>query len=87
MDKLNDQIIIVFVGIGVLWLMTKRWFWIALFFLGAVASLFAIVASLIRFEILSAIGFSFLMLICWVIGLAVASSGKPREQTDSSLRQ
>ena len=75
MSDLDRQIVIVFLGIGTLWLMTKRWFWVLLFGLGALASFFAMVASVINYQILGAVGFFCLMLICKVITVGIASSG------------
>jgi hypothetical protein len=48
-----------------LWLITQRWFWMLAFFTGGLASCFAMLASIIYFQILGALGFFFLMAICW----------------------
>ncbi len=50
-----------------LFLMTKRRFWAFAFWLAALASFFSMVASVIHFQILGAIGFFVLMSICEVI--------------------
>jgi hypothetical protein len=42
-------------------------FWIQLFFLGAVASFFAMVACAIQLQMLGAIGFLVLMITSWLI--------------------
>jgi hypothetical protein len=48
-----------------IYLMTRLWFWLWLFFLGALASAFATLASIIHFQILGAVGFFILMSVCW----------------------
>jgi ABC-type multidrug transport system permease subunit len=48
-------------------LITQRWFWLLVFFFATLASFFAMVASVIHFEILGAIGFFILMGICGVV--------------------
>ena len=70
-----ENVILVCLGIGALWLATQRWFWALLFFVGALASFFAMAASVIHFQILGAVGFFFLMCICWAICASVASGG------------
>jgi len=47
---------------------TRRSFWSWLFFLGAAASFFAMVASAIQLRMLGAIGFLVLMTASWLIG-------------------
>lgn len=59
--------IMVCLGIGALLLVTQRWFWLILGFVGALASFFAMAASVIHFQILGAVGFFFLMCICGLI--------------------
>jgi len=44
----------------IIYLVTKRWAWILLFGIGALASVFALLASIIHFQILGAVGFFFL---------------------------
>ncbi len=58
--------------IGLL-LVTQKWFWTLALFLGVIASLFAMIASIFHFEILAALGFFILMVICIFI-LAVLSN-------------
>jgi hypothetical protein len=48
-------------------LATQRWFWILALFLAGLAALFAMIASIIHFQILWAIGFFILMTLCWGI--------------------
>ena len=59
-------------GLIALWLLTQPWFWIAVLFLGALASFFAVLASIIHFEILGAVGFFILMAGC-LYGLSLFS--------------
>lgn len=54
-------------------LITQRWFWVLVFFFSALASFFAMLASIIRFEILGALGFFVLMMICLGILGAISS--------------
>ena len=60
-------LILIVLGIGAIYLMTRRWFWMVAFFFGALASLFSIIASIIHFQILGAVGYFVLMIICWFI--------------------
>lgn len=53
-------------------LITQRWFWTLVFFFAGLASLFAMIASVIHFQILGALGFFVLMVICF--GLLDATS-------------
>ena len=48
-------------------LLTQRWVWATIFFLGGAASLFAAFVSIIYSEILVAIGFLFLWLFLWTL--------------------
>ena len=70
----NTTVILIVIGVGALALMTQRWFWALVGGLGALASFFAMVASVIHFQILGAMGFFFLMCICGGI-LSVATDG------------
>jgi len=54
-----------------LFLMTQRWFWVLVCFFAGLASLFAMIASIIHFQILGAIGFFVLMSICFGIFSAI----------------
>lgn len=60
-------LILITLGVGVIYLFTRRWFWRVAFFFGALASLFSMIASIIHFQILGALGFFVLMVICWFI--------------------
>jgi len=46
------------------WLMTRRWFWVLALFLGALAAFFATLASIVHFQILGALGFA---VLAWVL--------------------
>ena len=45
-------------------LIFQRWFWLLVFFFPGLASFFAMCASVIHFQILAALGFFVLMVIC-----------------------
>ena len=62
---------LVVIGIIALILMSQRWFWVLAFGLGALASFFAMVASVIHFQILAAMGFFILMAILGGIASAI----------------
>ena len=49
-----------------LFLLTRWWFWLLAFGIGAVAAAFSTLASIIHFQILWAMGYAFLLLICWI---------------------
>jgi len=53
-------------------LITQRWFWALAFLLGALASCFAMIASVIHFQILGAMGFFVLMLFLFSCMAAVS---------------
>lgn len=55
-------------------LITQRWFWLVAFSFGALASLFAMVASVIHFHIFAAVGFFVLASICGGIASALAEA-------------
>jgi hypothetical protein len=63
---MGTVIAIAVLAAGVL-LITQRWFWVLGFFTAALASGFAMLASIVHFQILWAVGFFFLMIICWGI--------------------
>jgi hypothetical protein len=63
-----DIIVLALLGVAAVALMTQRWFWILLFFFGALTSFFAMVASAIHFQLLGAVGFLVLMSISGAIG-------------------
>lgn len=60
-------------GLGVLLvvLVTQRWFWLLAFGIGGLAAAFSTLASIFHFQILGALGFFFLTIICWMITAAI----------------
>jgi len=66
------EIVLIVIGILAILLLFQRWFWILLFGLSGLASCFAMLASIIHFQILGAIGFFILMMILWGITSAIA---------------
>lgn len=67
-------VVALIVGAGVIWLMTQRWFWVLVFFVGALAAGFAMLASIIHFQILAAVGLFFVMMICWGLAAGIAEA-------------
>lgn len=63
---------LVILAIGLLFLAFQRWFWFCVFALGALASVFAVIASIIHFQILGAVGFCILAMILWGLTIAIA---------------
>jgi hypothetical protein len=55
-------------------LITQRWFWMLVFGIGGLAAAFSTLASIFHFQILWALGFFFLAIICYVIFVVAASS-------------
>jgi hypothetical protein len=51
-----------------------RWFWVIVFFFAGLGSLFAMIASIINFQILGALGFFVLMIICYLIYSVISDS-------------
>jgi len=72
MSEDNWIVVAVFISVLVgIYLITRRWFWIWVFFFSGLASLFAMVASVIHFQILPALGFFVLMVVCYFIFAAI----------------
>jgi hypothetical protein len=65
-------VILIIFGIIALVLITQRWFWLLAFGIGGLASIFAMVASIIHFQILGALGFFVLSSVCWNIVGAIS---------------
>lgn len=57
-------LVICAIGIG-LYLITHAWFWCAVFGLCALASLFSMLASIVAFQIIGALGFLLLTFLSW----------------------
>jgi hypothetical protein len=70
-----EKVVLFCIAIAALWLMGQRWFWTLLFFVGALASFFAMVASVIHFQILGAVGFFFLMAVFGALQAWVQDGG------------
>lgn len=68
-----EALFAIVLGLAALWLLAQSWFWIVALFLAGLASCFAMLASIIHFEIIGAIGFFLLMAIFWGIPLAIAA--------------
>lgn len=58
-------------------LMFKRGFWIFSIGIGSVMSCLALLDALIHFQIIVAIGYFFLMLVCWAIAREIANGHIP----------
>jgi hypothetical protein len=54
--------------------MTQRWFWVLVFFVAGLASCFAMLASIIHFQILGAASFFVLMAVCWGFAGGIAGA-------------
>ena len=61
----------------VILLLTQRWSWVIIFFLAGAASVIAAFVSIIYTEILVALGFLLLWLICWTIMVAISDGYAP----------
>lgn len=71
---MDTNAILIILGIASIYLMTRKWFWIAAFGIGALASAFATLASIVHFQILGALGFFFLAAICGFVASLILSS-------------
>ncbi len=60
--------------IGVVFLLFLRWLWVVVFFASGWAACFSMLASIIHFKILAAVGFYFLMHICWRFAAEIAAA-------------
>jgi len=65
MEPDNTNFWILMFSLLAIYLICQRRFWLWLFFIGALASVFACLASIISFNILGALGFFFLTFILW----------------------
>jgi len=68
---MNENIMIGIFIITAIFLATQRWFWAMLFGVGALASFLSIFASVIKFQILPAVGFVVLTMVLLGITAAV----------------
>jgi hypothetical protein len=69
-----ETVLIVGFAVLAIVLITQRWFWLILFGVGGLAAAFSTLASIFHFQILGALGYFFLTIICWGIA-AVISDG------------
>jgi hypothetical protein len=67
---------LIIAGLICLVIVLQRWFWLLVFGISGLAACFALLASIIHFQILGALGFFFLMIICWSIAGAIAKGYK-----------
>jgi hypothetical protein len=63
-EQVMNVVIILALLAGGLYVATFRGFWLAAVAIGGLASLFAMLASIIHFQILGALGFAFLVAVC-----------------------
>ncbi|WLQ15630.1 hypothetical protein O5O45_06835 [Hahella aquimaris] len=68
------DVILLILGVAALFLITQRWFWVLVFGLGTLASAFTVIASVIHFQILGAVGFTVLTFILWAITVMILGS-------------
>jgi len=69
---MDEKTILIILAVIAIILITQRWFWILAFGLCTLASGFTVIASVIHFQILAAVGFTVLTFILWVITAAIA---------------
>ena len=62
-----ETAIIISLVLIALFLASRWWFWAAAFGIGGLASAFATLASIFHFQILGALGFCFLAMVCFAI--------------------
>jgi hypothetical protein len=67
------EIVLIGLLVGAIVLMLQRWFWLLVFGISALASCFAMLASIVHFQILGALFFFFLTWACWAITGAIAA--------------
>ncbi|MCK5040834.1 MAG: hypothetical protein KAR62_01005 [Sphingomonadales bacterium] len=67
------EVILVLIAIIFIILIFQRWFWVLGFGLGTIASFFALIASIIHFQILGAIGFLILTFILYAFTVIVSA--------------
>jgi hypothetical protein len=68
-----ETLFAILLGIGAIWLLTQPLFWIIALFLAGLASCFAMLASIIHFEIFGAVGFFLLMAPLWGVPILIAA--------------
>jgi len=70
---MDGETILIILAIVALVLITQRWFWILVFSLSTLACVFTVIASVIHFQILAAVGFTVLAFILWAITVEIAN--------------
>jgi len=66
-----ETVLIFGLGVLVVVLVTQRWFWLLAFGVGGLAAAFSTLAGIFHFQILGALGFFLLTIICWLITAAI----------------
>ena len=66
-----ETVLIFGLGVLVVVLVTQRWFWLLAFGVSGLAAAFSTLASIFHFQILGALGFFLLTIICWLITAAI----------------
>ena len=61
------------VGGFIIWSLTHYWVWAVIFFISGLACIFAVIASVIHFQILAALGFTLLAVLLGVLHGFVAT--------------
>lgn len=61
----DDALILGVAAVIAIVLLMQRWFWCLLFFFSGLAALFAMIASVIHFQILAAVGLFVIMAVCF----------------------
>lgn len=71
---MNNEFILLIVGLIAIALMTQKWFWILVLGLCTLASGFTVLASIINFQIIVAVGFTVLtVILAYVTGEVIES--------------
>jgi len=64
-------VVIVLIAVLFIWLATNRWFWLIVIGIAGLASAFATLASIVHFQILGALGFFFLTVVCYFLFIGI----------------
>jgi hypothetical protein len=70
-EMVAPVLVLLFIALVVLLLM-QRWFWVLALLFATVVSSFAMLASIVDFQILGALGFFFLTIMFWFIVQVIA---------------
>lgn len=63
----DSGIVLFFIILPTLYLLTQKWFWYVLLLLSCMGSFFAMIASVIHFQILGAVGFAVLTAVLYLL--------------------